>query len=778
MSFDPDDPKWTAYVLDELDSAERAAVDQELADSSDARELIGELRETATLLESSLQSESAYLLSSQQRAVVVGQFEHKVELPIRRRIQPKTVAEWVAAVSVLFILSALLLPATQSAREAGRRNPAAQSTPNPSAGKQTLPSRFCLQDDVHHRSPSHPPTAIESPPESEPVQADFDGLIELITTTVKPTTWGDQPVVYPDAKVWEELTERRLKYSVSDLKNGVSSDVLTLSLNGRFGEGQATVRDGSSASLHDLQTELQSLMEVQKRIEEEARRSKSGKLVRIMQRNAAEIARLKAWFAEHEGTESYDIVTDNPFLPARRNPLSTFSIDVDTASYANIRRFLTQNHALPPKGAVRIEEMINYFRYDYPQPEGDAPFSVTTEVAGCPWHAEHRLVRVGLKGREIEVTKRPPSNLVFLLDVSGSMTDANKLPLVREAMKLLAEQLAENDRVAIVGYAGSTGCVLESTPGNKHREIREAIDRLQPGGSTNGSGGIQLAYELAVRGFIKGGTNRVILATDGDFNVGVTHRDDLIRLITEQAKSGVFLTTLGFGMGNLKDATLEQLADKGNGNYAYIDDLREAKKVFVEQMSGTLITIAKDVKVQIEFNPAQVASYRLIGYENRVLAHEDFNDDKKDAGEIGAGHTVTALYEIVPAAGAAAAADGSRSAVDPLRYQQQQPQVEAVKNGELLTLKLRYKQPDGDTSKLIEQALTDTGRPHGKATADFKFASAVALFGMILRDSPHKGTGTIDAAEELAREGLSKDDGGYRTEFVDLVKQAKVLGRR
>jgi Ca-activated chloride channel family protein len=495
-----------------------------------------------------------------------------------------------------------------------------------------------------------------------------------------------------------------------------------------------------------------------------------------------------------ESAETYQPVTDNPFLSVAEQPLSTFSIDVDTASYANVRRFLMQQGQLPPPAAVRIEEMINYFRYEYAQPEGDVPFSVTTEVATCPWNTAHRLVRVGLKGREIPRDKRPVSNLVFLLDVSGSMQPANKLPLVREAMKMLVNELGENDRVAIVVYAGASGLVLPSTGGDQKSTILAAIEQLQAGGSTNGAGGIQQAYDVATENFIKGGTNRVILATDGDFNVGITDRDELVRLITEKAKTGVFLTTLGFGMGNLKDATLEQLADKGNGNYAYIDTLSEGRKVLVEELSGTLVTIAKDVKVQIEFNPSEVRSYRLIGYENRLLAAEDFNDDKKDAGEIGAGHTVTALYEVVPVKGARQSDDapvtsetagGERPGVDPLRYQKAaqpvEPKVEltdAAASGELLTLKLRYKQPDGDTSRLLEHPVKDSQRRYGEATGDFKFAASVAGFGMILRGSPHRGNITIDAVRELAQEGVGVDQSGYRKEFVTLVERAKSLGAK
>jgi Ca-activated chloride channel family protein len=468
-------------------------------------------------------------------------------------------------------------------------------------------------------------------------------------------------------------------------------------------------------------------------------------------------------------TEAYDHVVDNAFLDVVQNSLSTFSIDVDTASYSNVRRFLNLQ-TLPPKDAVRIEEMINYFDYDYAPPSGEDPFAAHIEAAGCPWAPEHRLVRVGLKGKVLAAEERPTTNLVFLLDVSGSMTPENKLPLLRQAMKLLANQLGEKDKVAIVVYAGASGLVLPSTGGDNRETILDAVDRLQAGGSTNGGEGIQLAYKTAIENFVKGGVNRVILATDGDFNVGVTNQGDLVRTIEEKAKTGVFLTVLGFGMGNVKDASLEKLADKGNGNYAYIDTLKEAQKVLVDQMQGTLVTIAKDVKIQVEFNPAQVKAYRLIGYENRMLAKEDFNDDTKDAGEIGAGHTVTALYELVPAGGAIAT-----PGVDPLKYQRTPVLADKATDGELLTLKMRYKQPDGDVSKLLEFPVTDAGKPYAEASPDFKFASAVAGFGMLLRDSPYKGNLSFDAVLELAQEGKGADRNGFRNEFVDLVKTAKIL---
>jgi len=585
--------------------------------------------------------------------------------------------------------------------------------------------------------------------------------------------------------------------------------------------------------------------------------------------------------------EAFDAITDNPFLAARDNPLSTFSIDVDTASYALVRRFLNSNQR-PLKGAVRIEEMLNYFPYDYPQPQGDAPFSATMEVAACPWTPEHRLVRIGLKGREMAKDKRPASNLVFLIDVSGSMKPGNKLPLLKQSLALLIEQLGGEDQVAMVVYAGSSGTVLEPT--RDKEKMLAALRQLEAGGSTNGASGLQLAYQLAEKAFIKGGTNRVILATDGDWNVGVTSQSDLLDVIAEKAKSGVFLTVLGLGMGNLNDSMMVKLASRGNGNYAYLDTVAEARKVLVEQLSGTLVTIAKDVKIQVEFNPAQVGAYRLIGYEKRMLAKEDFNNDKKDAGEIGAGHTVTALYEVVPVGRQLLALE---KRVDALKYQpapaapsvpliltperapqdgnaellpphspatpappvERAPQTarpylldetsaEAAKGvpapapletprvlapapspgtpmpepvakdktfggvgadaagikaeksdrvlavarpplgnlsaqvaGEMLTLKLRYKEPEGETSKLLDFPLTDSGVPWEQSSRDLRFAAAVAGYGMLLRDSPHKGQATWSAIAEWAQEGLGVDASGYRAEFLTLVEKARALTR-
>jgi Ca-activated chloride channel family protein len=471
--------------------------------------------------------------------------------------------------------------------------------------------------------------------------------------------------------------------------------------------------------------------------------------------------------------DAYDAINDNPFLTVVQNPLSTFSVDVDTASYSNVRRYLNQGQ-LPPRDAVRIEEMVNYFTYDYPQPSSGAPIGATIEAASTPWNPQHRLVRIGIKAKEITAGRRPPSNLVFLLDVSGSMEPPERLPLLKDGIRMLVQQLTSNDRVTVVTYAGTTGVALRPTRGDQKDTIISLINSLQAGGSTNGGSGIQLAYEQAMANFIPGGVNRVILATDGDFNVGITDRDALLRLIEDKAKNGVFLSVLGVGMGNYKDGTLETLADKGHGNYAYLDTLNEARKVLVEQMSGTLITVAKDVKVQVEFNPAVVDAYRLIGYENRALRNEDFNNDLKDGGDMGAGHTVTVLYEVVPK-GVAINAPG----VEPLRYQQPLALSPTGKtSNETLNVQVRYKEPTASDSKLLTFPMVDREQAFGSASADFRFAASVASFGMILRDSPFKGTSTIDSVLNLAEGSLGSDRNGYRREFLQLVQRARQIRGR
>ena len=470
-------------------------------------------------------------------------------------------------------------------------------------------------------------------------------------------------------------------------------------------------------------------------------------------------------------TEGYDAIVENRFLAVNQNPLSTFSIDVDPASYSNVRRFL-QAGQLPPAGAVRIEEMINYFHYDYPSPDNKVPFSINTEVGDCPWSPQHKLVLVGLQGKKIPAENLPPVNLVFLIDVSGSMDEPNKLPLVQSSMKLLTDQLREQDKVAIVVYAGNAGLVLPSTNGGRRQTIKDAIDRLEAGGSTAGGAGIKLAYQVAKDNFIKDGNNRVVLCTDGDFNVGVSSNDELETLITKERESHVFLTVLGYGTGNYQDSKMQQLADKGNGNHAYIDNFREASKVLVSEFGGTLFTIAKDVKLQIEFNPAAVQAYRLIGYENRLLNKEDFNNDKKDAGELGSGHTVTALYEVIPVG----VENSFVEKVDPLKYQQPLKTV-AAPAGEMMTVKFRYKQPTGDTSLLITHTLHNSSLALDKTSSNFRFAAAVAEFGLLLRKSEFKQQASFGQTLELARGAMGKDEEGYRSEFIQLLKSARDMAK-
>jgi Ca-activated chloride channel family protein len=475
-----------------------------------------------------------------------------------------------------------------------------------------------------------------------------------------------------------------------------------------------------------------------------------------------------------ENDESYKGITENSFNNAKTIPLSTFSVDVDAASYSNIRRFINGGQ-LPPADAVRIEEMINYFNYNLPGPTNNEPVAIHTELTSAPWNPQHRLLRIGLKARTIPTQNLPPSNLVFLIDVSGSMSDDNKLPLVKSSLKMLVNQLRPQDKVAIVVYAGAAGMVLPPTSGDKKTTINNAIDNLEAGGSTAGGAGITLAYSIAHQNLLKEGNNRVILATDGDFNVGASSDDDMEKLITKQRESNIFLSVLGYGMGNYKDSKMEVLADKGNGNYAYIDNITEARKTLISEFGGTLFTVAKDVKLQVEFNPANVQAYRLVGYENRMLEKEDFNNDKKDAGDMGSGHTVTALYEIIPVG----VKNDYIGSVDPLKYQQPAAVSPVVNSGskELLTVKFRYKEPTAMKSKLSQAVVLDAPKAFAATSADFKFTVGVAEFGMLLRDSPYKQKATYEQAISFARAGKGEDTEGYRAEFIKLAESAKLLAK-
>jgi len=468
------------------------------------------------------------------------------------------------------------------------------------------------------------------------------------------------------------------------------------------------------------------------------------------------------------GNESYDKIIENKFENPLSTPLSTFAVDVDAASYTNVRRYINGGQ-LPPKNAVRIEEMVNYFKYDLPAPTDGQPVAIHTELSTAPWNPQHQLVRIGLKAKEVKTDKLPPSNLVFLIDVSGSMDEPNKLPLVKTSMKMLVDNLRPIDHVAIVVYASEVGVKLESTPGDQKEKIKDVIDQLGAGGSTAGGAGIIMAYKIARDKFIKGGNNRIILATDGDFNVGPSSDKSMEQLIEEERESKVSLSILGFGMGNLKDSKMERMADKGHGNYAYIDNITEATKSMVSEFGGTLFTVAKDVKVQVEFNPAKVQAYRLLGYEDRLLNKEDFNNDSKIGGDMGVGHTVTALYEIIPVG----VKDNFTGSVDPLKYQKPAENPVHNNSSEVMTVKFRYKQPDGDVSKMESVVVADKPVKATQTSDDFRFAAAVAEYGLLLRNSQYKQNSKFDQLIAMAKSAKGKDDDGYRAEFIRLVESTK-----
>jgi Ca-activated chloride channel homolog len=475
-------------------------------------------------------------------------------------------------------------------------------------------------------------------------------------------------------------------------------------------------------------------------------------------------------YVESHNTEAYNTIVENEFLGSKENPLSTFSIDVDGASYSNSRRYI-ESGSLPPTDAVRIEEYINYFDYNYPQPKSEHPFSINTEVSDCPWNKEHKLIHIGLQGKRIPFEQIAPMNLVFLIDVSGSMSDVNKLPLLKKSLCLLVDRMRSQDRIALTVYAGAAGLVLPSTSAADKQTIKDALEKLNAGGSTAGGEGIILAYKVAKENFIPNGINRVILATDGDFNIGSSSDGEMTRLIEEKRKEGTFISVLGLGMGNYKDSKMETIADNGNGNYFYIDNIDEAKKVLVTELDGTLYTIAKDVKLQLEFNPAKIKAYRLVGYENRLLKKEDFNNDQKDAGELGAGHSVTALYEIITTD----SKEALNTKVDDLKYSQTTVNKNATASNELMTVKFRYKNPKDTVSKLIVQTLADKSVSLENTSENFRFSAAVAEFGMMLRDSKFKAASSFAQIIEMANNSKGKDEEGYRAEFVKLVKTSELL---
>jgi Ca-activated chloride channel family protein len=775
--INPDDPKWTAYVLGELEDSERAVIEQELENSEEARMLVEELRFAADLTKMEL-----------RESVVVTPLTGPEREKIRAEARDVRPREWfgvrmpiwatgfalASVVGITFMVmrttefQGRLVPSAAVSFDQARNTAVVPSDPRSAVAPNTpVPAdEFRLRYD-------RPQSSSEADTAEREVQRTQQSVAEMAAGAPRVAAPGVPPPAAVAGITSADLAAPSLAPAeAAGGKGQVSSEV------------QQNAQEKQDSKLQDAAAKK---VEVPRFPTREELNSPFGaaNAFRYAERAASAPASPATSRAPgvprsfdrrqppYNGSEAYDSISDNPFVTVASNQLSTFSIDVDTASYSNVRRILNQNQS-PPRDAVRIEEMINYFSYDYPQPAGNNPIGASIEAAAAPWNPQHRLLRVAIKARDIETQRRPASNLVFLLDVSGSMQPAERLPLLKDGLHMLVEQLTANDRVTVVTYAGTTGIALRATRGDQKDTILRLIDSLQAGGSTNGASGIQLAYEQATQNFIRGGVNRVILATDGDFNVGITDRGSLLRLIEDEAKSGVFLSVLGVGMGNYKDATLEMLADKGNGNYAYIDTLNEARKVLVEQMSGTLITMAKDVKIQVEFNPAVVDAYRLIGYENRALRNEDFNNDLKDAGDMGAGHTVTVLYEVVPR-GVAIGGPG----VDPLKYQPK-PAAEPLRNAsnETLTVKVRYKEPSASDSKLLEFPLVDREQPFARASLDFRFAAAVASFGMILRDSPYKGNATFDSVLAMAEDGLGSDRNGYRREFLQLVQRAREIRQR
>jgi Ca-activated chloride channel family protein len=606
-----------------------------------------------------------------------------------------------------------------------------------------------------------------------------DGLpISGVNVTCKGTTTGSMTdgtgtysITVPDNKT--VLVFSFIGYKTQEVPMGISNVInVTLEVDATALDEVVVVGYGIQPSKHELSYSV-----AETKRGGRSRKDKQQSPASALQGSVAGVQINNGYYDTtapvEPNTEEYGTINENIFRGALQEPLSTFSIDVDAASYSNVRRFI-QNGQQVPKDAVRIEEMINYFDYDYTQPTGEDPFSIYTEVSAAPWNGQHKLVHIGLQGKKIAIDNLPASNLVFLIDVSGSMSDPNKLPLLKSSFKLLVEQLRKQDRVAIVVYAGAAGLVLPSTSGAEKQKIINALDNLEAGGSTAGGAGIQLAYATAKENFQEGGNNRVILATDGDFNVGASSDQDMEHLIEQKREDGIFLTVLGYGMGNYKDKKMEILADKGNGNYAYIDNMLEAQKTLVNEFGGTLFTIAKDVKLQIEFNPAKVQAYRLIGYENRMLQAEDFNNDKKDAGELGSGHTVTALYEIIPAGVKSEFYD-----IDKLKYQKPTGSTTVASNSnELMTVKFRYKKPDGNTSKLLQQVLIDKNIELEKTSEDFRWSAAVAGFGMLLRESQYVKEFGFKDVLSLAQGARGKDVEGYRGEFIGLIRNQNLMTRR
>ena len=789
MNFDKNDPRISAYILNELDPAERAEFEQQLAVNTELAAFVAALKQTGTTLSTDLQREARDMsLSAAQRAKILRPHAANGESIWQRfnswLATPKLMVSAATVISVLLValfISVLFKQpqkkltgeqiATLSKADMNYFEPSlAAATPPPMID----PTDAILEPQVEMDANNAPfagdklkaASVISSPAvtggEKFGVSTGIGGGVYKNDSELTYSSDGSMPSV-PAAATSRGAAPAR----VDALSAGSKLDVGTLSTG--------YINYGGDATVTEEVPVLGSIPVMGRAFRRESERGFAGRNI-----IAADVRKKSADTWSDRDRDRRDILNEfylqkqeNTWLLAAQEPLSTFSIDVDTASYSNVRRFLA-NGQLPPPDAVRIEELLNYFTYDYPQPDGKEPFSVTTELAGCPWDANHQLLRIGIKGKEISDKERPRLSLVFLIDVSGSMESDNKLPLVISGLNLLLKKLRPDDRVAIVTYAGNERLALPSTPVREREKIEAVINSLTAAGSTNGEGGIKKAYQVARENFIEKGANRVILCTDGDFNVGNTGEESLAAMVQRQAKSGVFLNVYGFGMGNYKDSRLVQLADQGNGVYGYIDSYAEAQKIFSKQILGTLITIAKDVKIQVDFNPAKVGAYRLIGYEKRMLAKEDFKDDKKDAGEIGSGHTVTALYEVVPPG---AAISGR---VDPSKYTKT-PELakpalsDAANSEELATVRLRYKLPKENESKPFNVTVSDRELDYKKASVDFKLAAAVAAFGMTLKDSPERGDADLALALQLAKMGKGEDKDNYRAEFIRLVETAKEL---
>ncbi len=840
-AIDPEDPRLSAYVLGELEGAELESFERELEGSEDLRRLVDDFRDVAGRLKTELATEPCPALSESHRAAIE---ERATSSPAvsggadssaggRGRWRGRFVVV-VTALAACALVAVTLWPDLfrgDADRTGEDVQLARRAEPAPELAKPVAPAAggtaAGLRDETLGEAPEAGVrlreqdaaaikdsfSALSVAPRGEERAAGRTSLYSATTNGKKP---GEQ----------SSGVELSIRGDLRKTKTPAPTDVSANAARGRTVVTRPTSAAASSdGATPDAPAEaegesLRQLKEITRLAEAETRaRARFGRTTesleslageperkRVARRNVTTgvVDRLTLGTEARDKTlqpgspdalgetetdatrilprqdrEEYEAFPDNPFVLVAEDPRSTFSIDVDTASYANIRRMLRDGR-LPGRDAVRIEEMINYFTYAYPEPTGEHPFSVNVEVAECPWNGKHRLARVGLRAKSLD--RRPPGNFVFLIDASGSMRPENKLPLLKHSMRRLVRNLTSDDRVGIVVYAGSAGVMLPSTRVDLagRDEIEFALDKIVAGSGTHASAGIQLAYDIATRNFIEGGTNRVILATDGDFNVGITDTGELVEFIKEKARTGVFLSVLGFGTGNLKDEKMENLADNGNGNYNYIDSPQEGHKVLVEELSGTLVTVAKDVKVQVEFNPATVAAHRLIGYENRKLEHIEFNDDTRDAGEIGAGHTVTALYEVIPVGAFEEIAAEVKRDVDPLRYQEKgaakRELTDAARSGELFHVKLRYKEPDGEISKLIETPVVDEGLNYGRASDDFKFAASVAAFGMILRNSEHRGSATLNGILELAAEGATTgDEKERRAEFLKLVERAREL---